>query len=168
MNINFLGNHVCFENMQSLQSDGHLSLHANDSNQHTGEPAASQQPLFLKDFAISCLVLQDKSGLVIDSRFIWSREVHVTKRCTCAGGHLPIVSPHNLQDPLLHVFKRYGLHVGIRWTSLLRCRGSEVIHHVFQFKKEVVLKLRPLDPAGKTAVRLRPGTTDETANSSIL
>lgn len=87
----------------------------------------------------------------------------MTKRCTCAGGHLPIVSPHDLQDPFLHVFKRYGLHVGIRWTPLLRCRGSEVIHHVFQFKEEVVLKLRPLDPAGKTAVRLRPSTTDETA-----
>lgn len=87
---------------------------------------------------------------------------------TVLVGYLPIVSPHNLQDPFLHVFKWYGLHVGIRWPSLLRCRSSEIIHHFFQFKKEVVLKLRPLDPADKTAVRLMQNTIDETANVSIV
>lgn len=127
---------------------------------HTKEnPQQGNCPLFMKDIAMKCLLCTWQHSLEVklivdldgEMKFMYGQ----IKRCTCASGHLPIVSPHNLQDPLLHVFKRYGLHVGIRRTSLLRCRGSEVVHHFLQFKKEVVLKLRPLDPAGKSAVRLR-------------
>lgn len=71
--------------------------------------------------------------------------LHIEK-CSTSAGYLPIVPLHNLQDPLLHIFKWNWLHVGICRTSLFRCWSSKVVHHLLQFKQEVVLKLRPLNP----------------------
>lgn len=75
---------------------------------------------------------------------------HFWLTCSTSAQYPPIVSLHNLQNSLFHIFKWNWLHIGICRTSLLRCWGSEVIHHFLQFKQKVVLKLRPLNPKGNT------------------
>lgn len=115
------------------------------------EEAVQQMNRPVKDTAMCCCVWQYDSEPSPDSQVDTLSDVYMRKKsktCSGDGGHLPIVSSHYLEDSLLHVFKWYGLHVGVRRTSLLGRWGSEVIHHFFQFKKEVVLKLRPLNPAG--------------------
>lgn len=78
----------------------------------------------------------------------------------------PVIAFDDLQDSLLHVFERDRLHVGVSGAPLLRGRGSEVVHHFFQFEQEVVFELGPLNPGGTRGKRTR--VTSQAAGSRRL